>query len=100
VSLEIQMTPSTPPTRSTRVISGTARSGSSQCQAEEITTASTDAPGSGMSSPWPASTVAAGQLAERTARIRWSGSTATMLGARPASILVTAPVPAARSRTA
>ena len=100
MSREIQITPSLPPGRSTRVISGTARPGSSQCQAAEITTASTDAAGSGISSPRPASTSASGLLAASTARIRSSGSTATTRAARPMSSLVTTPVPAARSRTA
>ena len=99
-SLETQITPSLPPGRSTRVISGTARSGSSQCQAAETTTASTDAAGSGMSSPLPARTSACGQRAASTARIRSSGSTATTRSARPMSSLVTMPVPAARSRIA
>jgi hypothetical protein len=96
----VHITPSVPPVRSTRVICGTARAGSSQCQAAEITTASTDASGSGMSSPRPSRTSASGQRAASTARIRASGSTATTRAARPMSSLVTRPVPAARSRTA
>ena len=65
-----------------------------------MSTASTDAAGSGMSSPRPARTSASGHLAASTARIRSSGSTAMTRSARPISCLVTAPVPAARSSTA
>ena len=62
-----------------------------------MTTASTDASGSGMSSARPARTSACGHLAVSTSRIRSSGSTAMTRAARPISSLVTAPVPAARS---
>ena len=57
--------------------SGIARSVSSQCQADEITTASVLAAASGMASPTPRSTAAPPERACSTAAIRGSGSMAT-----------------------
>ena len=96
-SLVVQMTPSRPPGRSTRAISGTARAGSSQCQAVDTNTASALASGSGMASPVPSRTSTSGDRRASTSRIRGSGSTATTRAARPSSSLVNRPVPAARS---
>ena len=91
------MTPSRPPGRSTRAISGTARGKSSQCHAVETNTASALASGSGMDSPRPSRTSSPGERRASTSRIRWSGSTAITWGTRPASARVNSPVPAARS---
>ncbi len=91
------MTPSRPPGRSTRAISGTARAGSSQCQAVDTNTASALASGSGMASPQPSRASTSGDRLASTSRIRASGSTATTRAARPISSLVKRPVPAARS---
>lgn len=93
----VQMTPSRPPDLSTRPISGTARAGSSQCQAVDTNTASALASGSGMASPQPRRTRTCGERCASTARIRSSGSTATTCAARPSSARVNSPVPAARS---
>ena len=93
----VQTTPSRPPARSTRAISGTARAGSSQCQAVDTNTASAHPSGSGISSPQPSSTRTCGDCLASTARIRASGSIATTWAARPASARVNSPVPAARS---
>jgi hypothetical protein len=93
----VQTTPSRPPGRSTRAISGTARAGSSQCQAVDTNTASAYPSGSGISSPQPSSTRTRGDCLASTARIRASGSIATTWAARGASARVNSPVPAARS---
>lgn len=96
-SLLVQTTPSRPPGRSTLAISGTARTGSSQCQAVDTNTASAHPSGSGISSPQPATTRAPAERCASTARILASGSTATTCATRPRSDLVNSPVPAARS---
>ena len=96
-SLLVQMTPSRPPGRSTRAISGTARGRSSQCHAVETNTASALASGRGMASPRPSRTSSPGERRASTSRIRGSGSTATTRAARPSSARVNSPVPAARS---
>lgn len=93
----VQTTPSRPPGRSTRAISGTALTGSSQCQAVDTNTASAHPSGSGISSPQPSSTRTRGDRCASTARIRASGSTATTWPTRPSSARVNSPVPAARS---
>ena len=73
------------------------RSGSIQCQAEEMNTPSALASGSGMASPRPSSASMPGERALSTARIRSSGSTATTRGTLRASTLVSSPVPAPTS---
>ena len=93
----VQTTPTRPPGRSTRAISGTARAGSSQCQAVDTNTASAHPSGNGMSSPQPSRTRTCGDCCASTSRIRASGSIATTWPARPASARVNSPVPAARS---
>jgi len=95
----VQITPKRPPSRSTRAISGTARSGSIQCHADEMNTPSALASGSGMASPRPCITSMAGSRARSTAAIRSSGSTAMTRGAPRASARDSSPVPAPRSMT-
>jgi hypothetical protein len=93
----VQITPSRPPSRSTRAISGTARPGSSQCQADDTNTPSALASGTGMASPRPAMARTPGDRAASTSRMRSSGSTAMTCPALRCSARVKSPVPAARS---
>ena len=84
-SLLVQTTPSRPPGRSTRAISGTARAGSSQCQAVETNTASALAVRQRHGLAPARAHVHPGDRRASTARIRASGSTATTRAARPAA---------------
>ena len=93
----VQITPKRPPSRSTRAISGTARSGSIQCHADEKNTPSALASGSGIASPRPRTTSTPGDRSCSTAAIRSSGSTATTRGTLRASARDSRPVPAPTS---
>ncbi len=75
---------SRPPGRSTRATSGTARSSSTQCQADWAITRSTDDVAAGNSSARPARTSTRASLAASTARMRSSGSTAVRWATRSA----------------
>ena len=90
---------STPPGRSTRAISGSARSMSNQCMAWAASTASTLASGSGISSALPGTERTSGIARRSSASICGSGSTAVTSVPRPASVVVSLPVPAPMSAT-
>jgi len=89
----------TPPGLSTRAISGSARSMSNQCIACAASTASRLASGSGISSALPGTERTAGIARRNSASICGSGSTAVTSAPRPASIVVSLPVPAPTSAT-
>ena len=90
---------STPPGRSTRAISGRARSMSNQCMAWPARTASRLASGSGISSALPGTERTPGIARRSSASICGSGSTAVTSVPRPASVAVSLPVPAPMSAT-
>src|SRR5580765_2131475 len=90
---------SAPRGRNTRAISATDSSPANQWNASAEKTASTLPSASGIASPRPASTSAAGTTSSSTARIASSGSTATTRSNRGTSSRVSLPVPAPRSST-
>src|SRR6266511_3220121 len=89
----------TPPGLTTRAISRCARSGSNQWYDCPATTASTEASGTGIASPLPASAVTPGVEWDSRRRIASSGSTGTTSWPRLSATRVRMPVPAPRSIT-
>ena len=98
-SMRFQISPSDPPGRITRAISGTARRMSNQWAACPATAASIDARARGISSADPATAGTPATVWRNWARIRGSGSTATGECPRASSAAVSFPVPAPRSTT-
>ncbi len=90
---------SRPPGASTLATSGTARSGSTQCQAWATITRSTLPSASGICSPVPARTGTPGTARRNCSRMPADGSTAITSRPRSRSWRVSFPVPAPMSAT-